>query len=82
MLLATKLRSIPYRTKDDKLVKDACDIYSILWHSPEDYRRIVRDIHRQYPRECKAGYNAITRKISQKAAFHLGVDVERYRDCT
>jgi hypothetical protein len=45
MLLATKLRSIPLRTKDDKLVKDACDIYSILWHSSEGYKKILTNIH-------------------------------------
>jgi len=80
MLLATKLRSVPHRANDDKLVKDACDIYSILWHSPEDYRKIIRDIHSQYPEDCKAGFTAITDEISAKAALHLGVDLERYRD--
>ncbi|MDO8871465.1 MAG: hypothetical protein Q7V05_01880 [Methanoregula sp.] len=80
MLLATKLISIPMRTKDDKQVKDACDIYSILWHSPENYRKILTDIHSQYPEDCKKGFNAITDEISKRAAFHLGVDVERYRD--
>ena len=80
VLLATKLRSIPKRAKDDKQVKDACDIYSILWHSPEQYRNILTDIHSQYPDDCKAGFNAITEEISKRAAFHLGVEVERYRD--
>jgi hypothetical protein len=80
ILLATKLRSIPMRTKDDKQVKDACDIYSILWHSPKNYRTILTDIHREYPKDCKSGFNAITDEISAKAAVHLGVDIERYRD--
>ena len=80
ILLATKLRSIPHRTKDDKLVKDACDIYSILWHSPASYKKILADIQSQYPEDCKTGFNAITKEISEKAAFHLGIDVERYRD--
>ena len=63
ILLATKLRSLPHRTKDDKRVKDACDIYSILWHSPNDYRRILEDIHREYPTDCKLGFDAITDEI-------------------
>ena len=80
ILLATKLRSIPLRTKDDKLVKDACDIYSILWHSSEGYKKILTNIHREYPEDCIAGFNAITDKILKKAAHHPGIDVERYRD--
>jgi hypothetical protein len=80
MLLATKLRSIPNRQKDDKLVKDACDIYAILWHSPEPYPKIIADIHSQYPEDCKAGFNAITDEISEKAAHHLGIEKQRYRD--
>ena len=80
ILLATKLRSIPNRQQGDKQIKDACDIYSILWHSPKDYRTILSDIHREYPADCKLGFNAITDEISARAAVHLGVDVERYRD--
>lgn len=80
LLLATKLRSIPARTKDDKQVKDACDIYSILWHSPISYSEILTDIHNEYPEECKSGFKAINDDIGMKAAIHLGVDIERYRD--
>jgi len=79
MLLATKLVSIQNRTKDDKLTKDACDIYAILWHSSIPYKKILEGIHRQYPQECKAGFDAITDEVSKKAARHLGIDVETYR---
>jgi predicted nucleotidyltransferase len=79
MLLATKLTSIQNRTKDDKLTKDACDIYAILWHSSISYKEILDEIHSQYPRECKAGFDAITDEVSKKAARHLGIDVETYR---
>jgi hypothetical protein len=78
-LLATKLVSIQNRTKDDKLTKDACDIYAILWHSPISYREILEEIHHQYPKECRAGFDAITNEVSKNAARHLGIDVERYR---
>ena len=80
MLLATKLKSIPNREKGDKMIKDACDIYALLWHSPENYRNLLKEIHTQYPVDCITGFNAITAEISRKAAYHLGVDAERYRD--
>jgi len=79
MLLATKLTSIQNRTKDDKLIKDACDIYAILWHSSISYQKILDEIHHQYPKECKAGFDAITDEVSKNAARHLGIDRETYR---
>jgi hypothetical protein len=79
MLLATKLASIQNRTKDDKLIKDACDIYAILWYSSISYKKILVEIHRQYPQECRAGFDAITEDVSKNAARHLGIDVETYR---
>jgi hypothetical protein len=79
MLLATKIRSIQTRTKDDKLIKDACDIYAILWHSSDNYRSILDAIHRQYPEDCKKGYTAITEEIAKKASRHLGVELESYQ---
>lgn len=79
-LLATKLVSIQNRTKDDKLTKDACDIYAILWHSSISYQKILEEIYRQYPKECRAGFDAITNEVSKNAARHLGIDVETYRD--
>ncbi|MFA7304010.1 MAG: hypothetical protein WC015_05845 [Methanoregula sp.] len=79
MLLATKLVSIQNRTKDDKLTKDACDIYAILWHSSISYQKILEEIHHQYPQECRAGFEAITDEVSGKAARHLGIEAETYR---
>ena len=79
MLLATKLVSIQNRTKDDKLTKDACDIYAILWHSSISYKEILGEIHRLYPQECRAGFDAITDEVSKNAARHLGIDGETYR---
>lgn len=33
ILLATKIKSLPDRTKDNKKIKDLCDIYSLGWYS-------------------------------------------------
>ena len=79
ILLMSKRVSIQNRTKDDKLTKDACDIYAILWHSSISYRKILEEIHREYLQDCRAGFAAITDEVSEKAARHLGIDGETYR---
>lgn len=33
ILLATKIKSLPNRTKDNKKIKDLCDVYSLGWYS-------------------------------------------------
>lgn len=78
-LLATKLRSIPHRQKDDKLLKDACDIYSIIWHSSDNYTTIIKKVKEKYPRECAIAHSAITDEITFRAAYHLGVDVDEFK---
>jgi len=80
LLLASKLISIPKRQKDDKILKDACDIYAIIWHSPEKYDSILTAVQEEYPRECEEGLRAITDDVARNAARHLGIDVEQYLD--
>jgi hypothetical protein len=80
MLLAMKLRAIPGRQKDDKVLKDACDIYALIWHSPEGYDEVLRSVRRDYPSECATGSAAVTEEVASRAAGHLGVDIETYRD--
>lgn len=78
-LLTTKLRSIPQRQKDDKLWKDACDIYSIIWHSSESYSSIIRKVKAEYPVDCVKARNAITNDVESRAAYHIGVDKDEFR---
>ncbi len=80
MLLAMKLKAIPSRQKDDKVLKDACDIYAHLWHSPEELDEVVAAVRREYASECASGSAAITDEVASRAAGHLGVEVETYRD--
>ncbi len=80
MLLAMKLKALPSRQKDDKVLKDACDIYALLWHSPEELGKIVAAVRREYASECASGLAAITDEVASRAAGHLGVEVETYRD--
>jgi len=77
-LLATKLKAIPERQKGDKIVKDACDIYALLWHSGVDYSTILSAVKRDYPDLCEKGRGAITDSVGMKAAHHLGIDIDRY----
>ncbi len=47
VLLATKIKSLPQRTKDHKKWKDIADIYALIWHSgmkPEKLKTRVLDL--------------------------------------
>ncbi len=80
LLLAMKLKAIPNRQKEDKVVKDACDIFALLWHSPEGTGELLRSVMAEYPEECRSGLEAVTQKVAVRAAGHLGVDVGTYLD--
>jgi hypothetical protein len=80
VLLAMKLKAIPSRQKDDKVIKDACDIYALIWHSPVGYDAVLKAVKREYPKECRVGLTAITDDVARRAALHLGVDAETYRE--
>ena len=78
ILLATKLKSLPTRQPGDKLLKDACDIYAILWHSSMRFGELLSKVRREYPAECKNARSMITREVAVEASIHLGLDVETY----
>ena len=80
LLLAMKLKAIPNRQKEDKVFKDACDIYALLWHSPEGVDVMSRKVMEEYPGECRSGLLAITEEVASRAAVHLGVEIESYRE--
>lgn len=44
ILLASKIKSLPQRTKDNKKVKDVCDIYSLGWYSGEKISQLKQAI--------------------------------------
>jgi hypothetical protein len=78
-LLATKLRSIQQRQKDDKLWKDACDIYSIIWHSSKSYSSIIGKVRAEYPDDCTKARTAITKDVESRAAYHIGIERDEFR---
>ena len=67
LLLATKLNSIKYRDKNDKRIKDLCDMYALLWHSGET----PENVHRK-ARQFTAVKLEVTREDIHKAAASLG----------
>jgi len=44
ILLATKIISLPKRTKDEKLIKDICDIYALGFYSGEKVKKLINKI--------------------------------------
>lgn len=44
ILVSTKLKSAPDRTKDDKRIKDICDIYALLWYSSKTLPELKREV--------------------------------------
>ena len=78
ILLATKIKAIPDRTKDDKLLKDACDIYAIIWHSRSKYIDVISLARKEYPEYCQKALKIITGDVAVKAPYHLGVDQDTY----
>jgi len=80
LLLAMKLKAIPSRQKDDKVLKDACDIYALIWYSSGGADSILRSVRSEYPELCRSGLEVISDDVAMRAAGHLGVDVETYLD--
>jgi len=80
LLLATKLRAIQNRTRDDKTIKDACDIYALIWHSSVDYNQIIKVVKEEYCKDCEKALQVISENVARTAAYHLGIEYEQYRD--
>jgi hypothetical protein len=83
ILLATKIKSIPNRTQDEKLIKDICDIYVLSWYSDKTFQKIK-----------KASRNHLTTKdyielqkrleldggLFQKAQIAMDIDAETIKN--
>ncbi|MGB6463104.1 MAG: hypothetical protein WBF38_02620 [Nitrosotalea sp.] len=44
ILIATKLKSVPSRNKDDKRIKDISDIYALLWYSDDEFSELKQKV--------------------------------------
>jgi hypothetical protein len=80
ILLATKLKAFPDRDKEDKKIKDACDIYALLWNSPVDFKYLINLIKKSFPELCSNVKGILENDITIEASKHLGIDTEIYED--
>lgn len=78
-LVATKLKSLKSRTKDDKVVKDLCDLYALTAYGGADQQEIRGVLHRLLPGAAALVQGAITNKHLPKALDHLGLDRNAYQ---
>jgi len=79
-LLGTKLASFPNRDREHKRIKDACDIYSLLWHSPDNFQSLIVNLRKQYPVLCSSAKGLMERDVSSVASIHLGIKKQTYHD--
>ena len=80
ILLATKLKAFPDRDKEDKKIKDACDIYALLWNSEVDFKYLINLLKKLFPGLCSNIMGILENDISIEASKHLGIDKEIYED--
>ncbi|MFH1101042.1 MAG: nucleotidyl transferase AbiEii/AbiGii toxin family protein [Methanobacteriota archaeon] len=79
ILLATKIKSVPRRTKDEKLIKDICDIYALLWYSGKDYNTLQEETWKILNKNDKKQLQFFIQKehdIFQKTQTALDIDTE------
>lgn len=78
-LLAMKLSSFPNRTKDDKKIKDACDIYALIWHSERPAKEIIHSLKQNFPEHIEKVKDHFSEDLIIKASYHLGVEPEQFK---
>lgn len=71
VMLAMKLTSLPQRQKDDKSIKDLCDIYALITASSDDPRTLRSRLHRLMPRATDAVRGAAASPFLNEAAYLL-----------
>ena len=79
VLLAMKLSSFRNRTKDDKKIKDACDIYALIWHSERPSNEIIKLLKQNYPELCERVKDQFSEDLISKASYHLGVEPDQFK---
>lgn len=73
VLVATKLKSLPERTQDDKAVKDLCDLYALVAHGGTTSTEIRRHVHAALPNVRDLVRAALADSFLDKASDHLGI---------
>ncbi|MEK6906958.1 MAG: hypothetical protein AABW45_00345 [Nanoarchaeota archaeon] len=80
LLLATKLKSITQRDKEDKKIKDLCDIFALLWYSGK-IPRVLRNnaIKLVSQKEIKKTISKIKDEDYKKASAQLNHSSQEIR---
>ena len=73
MMGAMKVMSIPSRGKHHKIVKDLCDLYSLIWFADESPYEIINDISSLLiPNSINRLKESINKDIMSECEEHLG----------
>jgi len=83
ILLATKIKSIPNRTRDEKLVKDVCDVYVLGWYSGIDFKEIRNALHEIVTtRDLEKIWEHLKseEELFQRAERAMGIDAEAIKN--
>lgn len=73
MLIVTKLKSLPDRTKDDKAIKDLCDLYALSVFGGATMDEIRRVVHTYLPNAARLANEAAKNEHCAEAANFLDV---------
>lgn len=79
LLSATKLKSLPDRDKEDKAIKDLCDLYALTAFGGSHLAEVRRVVHRVLP-DARGLVDAALRHDSlPRAVEHLAITLADYR---
>lgn len=76
LMIGMKLASIPGRTKDDKALKDLCDLYALIMAGGEPLRSLRKKIHDVNPSVAEQLTWVLDSQWVTPAAGHLAVPEE------
>jgi len=83
ILLATKMKSVPNRTKDEKLIKDICDIYALSWYSGKNFQKIKDESRKHINPEILTklqGMLKSEKEMFQKVQIAMDIDAETIKN--
>jgi hypothetical protein len=73
MLLMMKLNSFPNRTKDDKKVKDLCDIVSLIWYSGLEFAKVIESAKNDSRGNIKKLKDQLNSELLKEVTKHLSM---------
>jgi len=83
ILLATKVKSVLNRTKDEKLIKDMCDIYALSWYSGTNFQDMKGQFRKHIKHEFLIkiqGMLQSEKEVFQKAQTAMDIDAETIKN--